>query len=73
MLGRAQGGELITTLNRHVCTTNASGDRLVTLFYGELDTTTGEMTYVKAGHNPPMLVRSDGRVDRLQRPLWSWA
>jgi sigma-B regulation protein RsbU (phosphoserine phosphatase) len=57
---------LITALNRHVCTTNASGDRLVTLFYGELDTTTGEMTYVNAGHNPPMLVRSDGRVDRLQ-------
>jgi hypothetical protein len=25
------------------CTTDASDDRLVTLFYGELDTTTGEM------------------------------
>jgi sigma-B regulation protein RsbU (phosphoserine phosphatase) len=58
--------ELITALNRCLCTTNASGDRLVTLFYGELDTTTAEMTYVNAGHNPPMLVRSDGRVDRLQ-------
>ena len=61
-----RGGGLVTTLNRHVCSTNASGDRLVTLFYGELDTTTGAMTYVNAGHNPPMLVRSDGRVDRLQ-------
>jgi phosphoserine phosphatase RsbU/P len=61
-----RGGELITALNRHVCTTNASGDRLVTLFYGELDTAVGEMTYVNAGHNPPILVHSDGRVDRLQ-------
>lgn len=61
-----RGGELIAALNRHVCTSNASGDRLVTLFYGELDTTTGEMTYVNAGHNPPILLRSDGRVDRLQ-------
>jgi serine phosphatase RsbU (regulator of sigma subunit) len=61
-----RGGELIVALNRHVCTTNISGDRLVTLFYGELDTTTGEMTYVNAGHNPPIVVRSDGRVDRLQ-------
>jgi serine phosphatase RsbU (regulator of sigma subunit) len=61
-----RGGELIAALNRHVCTSNASGDRLVTLFYGELDTTTGAMTYVNAGHNPPILLRSDGRVDRLQ-------
>ncbi len=60
-----RGCELIAALNRHVCT-NPSGDRLVTLFYGELDTTTGEMTYVNAGHNPPILLRSDGRVDRLQ-------
>jgi serine phosphatase RsbU (regulator of sigma subunit) len=61
-----RGGELIAALNRHVCTTNTSGDRLVTLYYGEFDTTTGEMTYVNAGHNPPMLLRSDGQVDRLQ-------
>ncbi|MGA9484412.1 MAG: PP2C family protein-serine/threonine phosphatase, partial [Candidatus Acidiferrales bacterium] len=60
-----RGCELIAALNRHVCT-NPSGDRLVTLFYGELDTTTGEMTYVNAGHNPPILLRSDGCVDRLQ-------
>jgi len=60
-----RGCKLIAALNRHVCT-NTSGDRLVTLFYGELDTTTGTMTYVNAGHNPPILLRSDGRVDRLQ-------
>jgi serine phosphatase RsbU (regulator of sigma subunit) len=61
-----RGGELIAALNRHVCTSNASGDRLVTLFYGELDTTTGAMTYVNAGHNPPILLRTGGRVERLQ-------
>jgi serine phosphatase RsbU (regulator of sigma subunit) len=61
-----RGCELIAALNRHVCTTNTSGERLVTLFYGELDTSTGEMAYVNAGHNPPVLLRSDGRVDRLQ-------
>jgi phosphoserine phosphatase RsbU/P len=61
-----RGRELIAALNRHVCTTNTSGDRLVTLFYGELDTTTGKMTYVNAGHNPPILLYSDGRRDRLE-------
>jgi serine phosphatase RsbU (regulator of sigma subunit) len=60
-----RGCELIAALNRHVCT-NSSGDRLVTLFYGELDTSTLEMTYVNAGHNPPILLRADGRVERLQ-------
>jgi serine phosphatase RsbU (regulator of sigma subunit) len=58
--------ELIAALNKHVCATNTSGDRLVTLFYGELDSTTGDMTYVNAGHNPPILMRSDGQVHRLQ-------
>ena len=59
-----RGRELVAALNRHVCASTASG-RLVTLFYGEIDTSTGAMTYVNAGHNPPILLRSDGRVDRL--------
>jgi serine phosphatase RsbU (regulator of sigma subunit) len=61
-----RGAELIAALNRHVCTTNTSGDHLVTLFYGELDTATGKMTYVNAGHNPPILLSADGRVGRLE-------
>jgi serine phosphatase RsbU (regulator of sigma subunit) len=61
-----KGGELIAALNKHVCSSNAPGDRLVTLFYGELDTTTGEMIYVNAGHSPPILLRADGGVERLQ-------
>jgi hypothetical protein len=60
-----RGGELIAALNRHVCT-NMSGGRFVTLFYGELDTTTGKLRYVNAGHNPPILLHADGSVDRLQ-------
>ncbi len=60
-----RGCELIAALNKYVCA-NPSGDRLVTLLYGELDATTGEMTYVNAGHNPPVLLRCDGRVERLQ-------
>jgi sigma-B regulation protein RsbU (phosphoserine phosphatase) len=60
-----RGSELISALNKLV-RANTSGDRLVTLFYGELDTSTGQIAYVNAGHNPPILLRSDGRVDRLQ-------
>ena len=60
-----RGSELIAALNRHVCT-NTSAGRFVTLFYGELDATTGLLTYVNAGHNPPLLRRANGDVDLLQ-------
>lgn len=59
-----RGSELIAALNRHVCT-NAAGGRFVTLFYGELEAATGNLTYVNAGHNPPFLLRVNGDVDQL--------
>lgn len=60
-----RGCELIAALNRHVCA-NTSGGRFVTLFYGELDVDAGRLTYVNAGHNPPYLLRADGREERLE-------
>ncbi len=32
------------------------GDRFLTLFVGEYDTNTRQLTYVNAGHNPPLVV-----------------
>ena len=39
--------------------------RFVTAVYGELNTRTGAFTYVNCGHNPPMVLRADGRLERL--------
>ena len=36
-----------------------------TLFFGLFDDHTGRMVYVNCGHNPPMVVRRDNRVERL--------
>src|SRR5262245_59669368 len=57
-----RGGELLAKLNAHLCA-NIPANRLVTFFYGELETDTGALAYVNAGHNPPFLLpaRSEAR------------
>jgi sigma-B regulation protein RsbU (phosphoserine phosphatase) len=60
-----RGPELISKLNVYLCA-NTPLDRLITLFYGEMNTSTGELRYVNAGHNSPVLVRSNRQLDRLQ-------
>jgi phosphoserine phosphatase RsbU/P len=39
----------------------------VTAVYAVLDMSTNELTYVNAGHNPPLWVKCDGSVERLTR------
>lgn len=48
--------QCITLANRLVYADAANG-MFVTLCYAQLDPTTGEITYVNAGHNPPLLYR----------------
>jgi len=56
--------EVMAKLNAHLFA-NIPSNRLVTLFYGELDPVTGRLLYVNAGHNPPLLVRGSGAIERL--------
>ena len=39
----------------------------ITVFYAIYNTKTGLVTYCNAGHNPPHVVRSDGRVEELPK------
>lgn len=49
----------LRVVNRLLHADNAS-DLFVTVFYGVLDTRTGDITYSNAGHNPPYWVRGNG-------------
>jgi sigma-B regulation protein RsbU (phosphoserine phosphatase) len=61
---KLEPAELITRLNVQVCR-HAPGTRFITLFYAVYDPRSGEMTYVSAGHMPPLLLRRDGTCERL--------
>jgi sigma-B regulation protein RsbU (phosphoserine phosphatase) len=40
----------------------------VTVFYGIYNTTTGEVIYCNAGHNPPYIVKKNGEIKALPMP-----
>src|SRR5271170_37317 len=57
--------DLAGGLNRQVCANSQNG-RFTTAFLAELDPATGVLSYLCAGHNPPILKREDGKIERLK-------
>lgn len=53
--------QVLRNANRHLLHMNAAG-MYVTLLFGVLDCHTGEFSYARAGHLPPILVNPDGSV-----------
>ena len=58
--------ELVAGVNRYACSNSMGGVRFTTAFFAELDAATGEVAYVNAGHNVPILRRKSGAVERLE-------
>ena len=56
--------ELVSRLNRAVCE-NAEAGKFITFFCAEVDLEQHVLRYVNAGHNPPLLIRSGGEVEKL--------
>ncbi|MEO8663261.1 MAG: PP2C family protein-serine/threonine phosphatase [Bryobacteraceae bacterium] len=58
--------ELVTKLNRSMCERSGGGRHFTTAFIAELDLPSRTLEWVNAGHNPPLLVRQSGSIDRLE-------
>lgn len=54
----------ISAVNRYLAD-NIPANRFVTLFYAELDPQSGALSFLNAGHNPPLIVHSAGTVEQL--------
>lgn len=58
-------GSVFTNTNSQLCEGNDAG-LFVTSWMAVLKISTGEMSYVNAGHNPPLLKRKNGRYEWLK-------
>jgi serine phosphatase RsbU (regulator of sigma subunit) len=56
--------EAVVRINSTVCQ-NVTAGKYITFFVGRLDSATGTIRYVNAGHNPPVLVRRGGSPETL--------
>src|SRR6266567_1974907 len=54
----------ISAVNRYLAD-NIPSNRFVTLFYAELDPKSGALSFLNAGHNPPLIVHAAGTVEQL--------
>lgn len=56
---------VLHAVNRQVHASSRA-DRYATLFFGVFDEATWVLRYANAGHNPPLVIRADGSVVRLE-------
>jgi phosphoserine phosphatase RsbU/P len=61
---RLDPAPLVERLNAQICR-HSPASRFITFFYAVYDPKTGDLTYVNAGQNPPLIRRHDGACDRL--------
>ena len=55
---------LLSTVNRLFCK-NTEQNHYATMFFGVYDDATRKLRYANCGHNPPILLRGKGSVERL--------
>jgi phosphoserine phosphatase RsbU/P len=64
--GPASLDELVARMNLYACSNSQEGRRFTTAFLAEYNPATRTLAYVNAGHNPPVLRRESGALERLE-------
>lgn len=59
-------GDLVVRLNHYASAHSLDGRRFTTAVLGEYDPVTRHLTYVNAGHNPPILRHANGDTQKLE-------
>jgi sigma-B regulation protein RsbU (phosphoserine phosphatase) len=57
--------ELVANMNKYACSNSQGGLRFTTAFFAEYDPACRVFHYINAGHNNPILRRSNGLIERL--------
>jgi serine phosphatase RsbU (regulator of sigma subunit) len=58
--------EVLENANNLLMHSIAGSNKFITFFFATLDPATHRMCYSNAGHNPPLVVRADGRLEKLE-------
>jgi sigma-B regulation protein RsbU (phosphoserine phosphatase) len=58
--------DLVDGVNRYACSNSQGGVRFTTAFFAELDPENGDVVYLNAGHNAPILRKKSGLVERIE-------
>ncbi len=59
-------GELVVRLNHYASSHSLDGRRFTTAVLAEYEPATRRLVYVNAGHNPPILRRASGAIEKLE-------
>jgi phosphoserine phosphatase RsbU/P len=64
--GHAQALEAVLMINDYVSANHSNLNMFATLFFGVLDPVTGLLSYVNGGHDPLIIIGSEGVRERLK-------
>lgn len=62
---KLEPSEIVSSINQLI-TSSVSSGRFATMFYGEFNPFTRKLSYCNAGHNYPIVIRKDQKIEFLQ-------